>query len=295
MKKKLLIGVLIFLTGFIALFFVRLSTKNYSYSSISNFDVRQGIKGVYEQSSILSENNIKNYATAQQKYKSKNNSKVIAIDQKYEKIAAMQSQTYNFDDDEKLLRTTIDQLQALIQYEQKSGNRGHRNINMSIGVNPIHFDTMVNKIKKVGYLESIQINKTDKTNEYKELTAKRTALDKTRASLISLKSAGGSITELITLENRILEIENEIQSYGINLGDYDSENEFCTIVYTLHETYKPIPIKLINRLLMTFEWTLSKYAIFTIILLVVIGISYIGILIIEKIIEHLKPMPPNKK
>ena len=81
---------------------------------------------------------------------------------------------------------------------------------------------MILEIKKIGKLESIQIHKTDKTNEYRNLNAQRESLEKTRAALISFKGKGGKIDELINIENKIKiikiikQIKPEFEKYFFN-------------------------------------------------------------------------------
>jgi L-lactate utilization protein LutB len=77
---------------------------------------------------------------------------------------------------------------------------------------------MSTDLQKIGKLLSIQIDKSDKTNEYKDLQAKRVSLEKSHASLIGLKGHAAKVEELINLENRILELEKEIQTLGVHLG-----------------------------------------------------------------------------
>ena len=66
-------------------------------------------------------------------------------------------------------------------------------MNLAIGVPPINFDAMILSLKKVGNLKSILIDKQDKTNEFKELQAKRITLDKSLESLKKLKEYSGKI------------------------------------------------------------------------------------------------------
>ena len=41
------------------------------------------------------------------------------------------------------------------------------------------------------------------------------------------------------MENKILEVEESIQKLGVKLGEFDTENEFCTIKFSLSESGKP--------------------------------------------------------
>jgi len=204
-------------------------------------------------------NSKRNYATKEYKVKSNNsNQSAIKVDQKYEKIAEIKTKSSNFEEEEKLSRETIEKLDALIQFEQKSGNEGYRKLNLVIGVPPENFDALYNQLTKIGKVQAKQITKKDKTNEYKELNAKKQSLEKIRTSLIELKSKGGKIEEYMGLENRILEIEQQLQGLGVSLGDFDDENEFCTVQFSLLEG-KEVKIGTMQRVKVALEWTVKIY------------------------------------
>jgi len=201
----------------------------------------------------------RNYATKKYEVKSNTaNQSGIKVDQKYEKIAEIKTKSSNFEKEEKSARKTIEKLDALIQFEQKSGNKGYRKLNLVIGVPPENFDALYNQLITIGKVQAKQITKKDKTNEYKELNAKKQSLEKIRTSLIELKSKGGKIDEYMGLENRILEIEQQLQGLGVSLGDFDDENEFCTVQFSLLEG-KEVKIGIMQRVKVALEWTVKIY------------------------------------
>lgn len=185
-------------------------------------------------------------------------------EQKFEKIASLKSKSDKFEPDEKLIRGQVKKFNALVQYEHNEGNPGSRSLHLSIGVPPDAFDPFLAEMKKVGKLKSIEVTKTDKTNEYRNLKAQRASLEKTLATLAELKSKPGKIDEYMTLTNRILEIEEQLQSLGVSLGDFDSENEFCTVQMTLAEG-RFVSISLMHRLKVALEWTINYYCLFMLI------------------------------
>jgi len=132
------------------------------------------------------------------------------------------------------------------------------------------------------FLHPKEITKKDKTNEYKQLNAKKESLLKIRASLIELKSKGGKIEEYINLENRILSIEEELQGLGVQLGNYDEENEFCTIKFSLVEGVEN-KISLMHRIKVALDWTVSTYLQLMTILFFITGFVYVVLLVLEKL------------
>ncbi|HNB73409.1 MAG TPA: DUF4349 domain-containing protein, partial [Acidobacteriota bacterium] len=200
----------------------------------------------------------------------------------------LNSLTRHFDQDETRVRTLVKDQRGLIQFEQRFGLAGNRRLNLVIGVPPEQFDTAIEKIQVIGTITSIRIDKTDKTNEYKSLNAKKTSLEKTIQGLTALKGRSGQIDELINLESKILEIENEIQSLGVTLGEFDEENEFCTIRFSLlEETARVSSISLTHRLKVALYWTVQYYAI----LLASLGSGSLLILAVVTLAEKLKWLP----
>jgi uncharacterized protein YfcZ (UPF0381/DUF406 family) len=96
-------------------------------------------------------------------------------------------------------------------------------------------------------IRSTEITKIDKTNEYRQLNAKKASLEKTLASLQELKSKTGVIDDFISLNYKILEIETQMQELGVELGNFDAENEFCTIKFSLYEGAAAKSLNFIER------------------------------------------------
>lgn len=236
-----------------------------------------------------SSNSKKNYASKKYKVKSSSSSQsAIKVDQKYEKVAEIKTKSSDFEKEETTSRNTIEKLDGLIQFEQKSGNKGYRILNLVIGVPPENFDVLYSALVKIGEIQAKQITKKDKTNEYKELNAKKQSLEKIRNSLIELKSKGGKIDEYMSLENRILEIEQQLQELGVSLGDFDDENEFCTVQFSLLEG-EEMKIGIMHRIKVALEWTIKIYLRIIVIMFFLTLFAYIFLLGIDqlKLIERI--------
>ena len=243
------------ITFWLVIIFLILFIFRLTYGYTKTFDNRPSQTQFFE--SIL--NTKRNYASKKYKVRSNTtNQSPVKVDQKYEKVAEINTKSSEFDKEEKQSRNEINKFNALIQFEQKSGNKGYRKLNLVIGVPPENFDSLYNQLIKIGTVQAKQITKKDKTNEYKELNAKKSSLEKIRTSLIDLKSKGGKIEEYMDLENRILEIEQQLQGLGVSLGDFDDENEFCTVQFSLLEG-KEIKIGLMQRIKVALEWTVKIY------------------------------------
>jgi len=284
MNQRIKKGLLFFGTGFLVLFLLSLWFE---------FGIKKaGQPGAYA-SQMRQDNQMDGYlpyniASSKVVVKEKTAKQPVTFDQKYERIAAADAKTKEFNQDEKKLRELIKKYKALVQYEKKTGLEGRRFLDLAIGVYPDLFDSMVEEIKNIGSLSSLNISKNDKTNEYKDLNAKKESLIKTRASLLALKNRGGQIAEFISLENRILEIEEQIQKLGVRLGEYDEENEFCTIKFTLIEKGYEAGASMLYKIKTALEWAVKYYCLF---LLMAFFASLTAVLMVklwEKISGYIK-------
>jgi hypothetical protein len=204
--------------------------------------------------------------------------------QKYEKIATLRAKSSQFEADEIEAKTKIKNFGAVIQFEQNIGNEGRRTMQLLIGIAPSKFDSFYVEMQNIGTILGKEVTKTDKTNEFLQLNAKRISLEKIRNSLLELKGRGGRIDEYIGLENRVLEIEEQLQGLGVQLGDYDEENEFCTVKFFMAEGDEPRGISLAQRLKVAFEWTASYYALLMLGLL----LTLVAALVLSRVIEAIR-------
>ncbi len=281
MKTYIKKGFLYLAFGFVVLFCLRLA---YGYLAPTG-DILPNANVGSAGSGYSFGDGRKNYATDKLSFDGSQGVPAKSVDQKYEKVASLLSKTSTFDDDEKKVRDLIKKYNAQVQFEQSSGLPGSKRLNLAIGVQPAKFDSMVSELKGISSLVSIQINKTDKTNEYKELNAKKVSLEKTLQALLGLKTKGGSIDEQINLESKIRETETELQEMGVRLGEYDAENEFCTIKYALNEqrATSRSSISFLHRVKVALEWT-AKYYLLTLIALLAGALTIlVTVLVLDKL------------
>lgn len=216
-------------------------------------------ESIGDSSGFLSQIQQKNYASEKTKFQMKGEAAPVASSQKYEKVAYVSSRSTSFTEDEKQLHGTIRQFGAVIQYQQESGNKGNRDLRLMIGVAPEKFDSCYYAIQKIGTIKSTSITKVDKTNEYRKLNASKVSLEKNLASLNALTSQQGKIDERIMLHEKIAEVERQLQELGVELGNFDEENEFCTIQFSMYEGAAERSVPFYSRIKTALEWTVKYY------------------------------------
>jgi hypothetical protein len=207
----------------------------------------------------------------------------IASNQKFEKTASIKTKSSEFEKDDKIIKAKTKAYNAVIQYEQNLGQKGNREIHLLIGVNPALFDSFYVEIQKIGVVKATEITKVDKTNEYRELNAKKTSIQNTLKSLNELKSKGGQISDFISLNEKILEVEERLQELGVELGNFDAENEFCSVKLSLYEGATEKNISIIHRIKVSLEWTIKYFALIVFTLLGMSATIFFILLILDKL------------
>lgn len=203
--------------------------------------------------------------------------------QKYEKTATVASKTEHFEDDEILIRKTTASFDGSTQYEQSQGRKGDRQLYLSIGVKPAVFDSFYRVIQTIGTLRSTEIIKVDKTNEYRQLIAKMTSLQNILSSLNDLKNKNGAIGDFILLHDKILEIQTQLQELGVNLGNYNTENEFCTLHFSLAERAAVKETGMFQRIKTALEWTIEFYAMAVFAMACVMLVAFLLLVIVDRL------------
>jgi hypothetical protein len=266
-----------FISLFVVLFLFRLL---YGYMAIDT-----NIGSDYSENFFSSIENLrKNYAS--EKISMKGDIQIsqnMASNQKFEKTASIKTKTSEFEKDERQLKSKSKSYNAVIQYEQNLGQKGNRQIHLLIGVNPTMFDSFYNDILKIGVVKAMEITKVDKTNEYRQLNAKKASIEKTLQSLNELKTKGGQISDFVTLNDKILEIEAKAQELGVELGNFDAENEFCTVKISMYEGATSKNVSFIHRLKVALEWTIKYFAIMALTTLILTVTIFVLLLIVDKL------------
>jgi hypothetical protein len=284
MKKGLKKGLIIYGVGFLAVLVIRLV---YGYATYG--DATVSTPGYFAYGLNVNNNDQSggnpmsgwNKASEKRIVAKTGGTGTVTVEQKYEKVAHISSESSAFEKEQKRARDLISSFKAVIQYEQNSGLKGNRSLNLVIGIVPEKFDEFTDQIRGIGKLQSILINKTDKTSEYRDLNAKRKSLEESIESLIALKKRGGRVEEYIKLEEKILETKKQIQDLGVKLGDYAAENELCTAQFTLYEKAL-YSYSFIRSLRISLVWAVQLYLVMTICAFLGALTILIGLKIIEK-------------
>lgn len=207
---------------------------------------------------------------------------------KFEKIAYVKSITPAIEKEEAIFLAAVSRFGCVIQYEKKSGIRYNRVSHFLVAVRPANFDSFYTVVQRLGEPAGKEMSNIDKTNEYRALLEKKSALQQTLFSLSGLKGDGrqGFVRDL---QNEIDKMEASAQKVEADLANFHSGNDFCTVRLSLYETTMNDNEGSVTSLKGAFHWAVKTYPLALLILLAVV---------IFKVAERMKIselFPPKPK
>lgn len=172
----------------------------------------------------------------------------------YERSGQLALATQAFDDDEARIRSAVTVHQALVLNEKISGLVREQRLVLELGIHPDRFDELMNQLCGIGHLESVSVQQRDRTDEFRRLHAQRQSLTKRNAAVLKLRATKNlSMDDTLRLEQRLQDIDKEVQTVGLQIGDLLSKESLYHVYVALAE-YDPG-----SRLDPTYIWPQLRY------------------------------------
>jgi hypothetical protein len=157
----------------------------------------------------------------------------------YEKTAQISAGSTAFADDEARIRKALADHQAVVFSEKATGISPERSLALGISVRPDKFDALLHALTEIGQVGAITVQQHDRTTEFRRLHAQRQSLKKYQEAILKLRASDKlTVEEALKLEQKIQEIEKELQTLGVQLGDLLGKEPSYNLFVTLQE-YQP--------------------------------------------------------
>lgn len=145
--------------------------------------------------------------------------------------------------------TEFDDAQAQIEAITKNHNgyfenldqdsySDYRNAYYLIRVPAEEFDAFMKEAQEIGTVTSISQNAADVSENYYDIESRLETAKTKLARLQELLSKAENMSDIITIENEIADVQWEIDDLSGSLKRYDSEIEYSTVTLNLHEVYR---------------------------------------------------------
>src|SRR5262249_37355639 len=145
----------------------------------------------------------------------------------------------------------------------------NRRLALEVGVAPEKFDDLVAQLRQIGHLDTVNVQQRDRTAEFRRLHTQRQALKKHQETIMKLRGvAQPSLEDTLKLEQKIQDLEKELQTLGNQLGDLLGKESYYHVYLSLSE-YQPgsrldhtysVPARIAHAFVWAAVWWLASAA-----------------------------------
>jgi conserved exported protein of unknown function len=167
----------------------------------------------------------------------------INSDRKIEKIFDYTFETINYDQDHDRLTKLVDKYKGYIESSNlnidtgRNGDENIRNFGASIKIPQEESNNFKNEISKIGKIIYQSSYTNDLTSSYKDINIRLSSKEKELDKLNDLMENAKNIDETMSIEDRIIEVESEIDQLKSLLKDVDSKVTYDTFDININEVY----------------------------------------------------------
>ncbi|MBN9518576.1 DUF4349 domain-containing protein [bacterium] len=155
--------------------------------------------------------------------------------QVHEKTGRVAATTTDFTADEAAVRAALADQKAVVADETAGGVAPDRRLTIEVGVSPDRFDALVERLQRIGRLESLRVEQRDRTGEFRQLAARRQSLKKHLETVSKLSTRDNATDDSLKLAREVKDIERELETLSAQAGDFLGKESLYTVTVTLVE------------------------------------------------------------
>ena len=144
-------------------------------------------------------------------------------------------QTKEFDKTNSKLSELVDNYEGYIQNSSIYNYENRNDAYYTIRIPASSFNDFVNGTKEIGYVKSVNTSIDDVTDSYFDIEARISSLKAQKEKLDQMYSQCTTIDEIISVEQRLSEVQYEIDSYQATINNYDLLIKYSTINVSITE------------------------------------------------------------
>jgi hypothetical protein len=154
----------------------------------------------------------------------------------HEKTGRVVTTTTDFAADEAAIRALLQEHRAAVTNETSGGVAPDRRLTLEVGVSPDRFESLVERLERIGRLESLSVEQHDRTGELRQLAARRQSLKKHLEVIRKLSTRDNPSTDdSLKVAREMREVERELETLSAQAGDFLGKESFYTVSVTLVE------------------------------------------------------------
>lgn len=118
-----------------------------------------------------------------------------------------------------------------------------RSANLTLRVPAASYSAFVQALGEAGSITRTEEGTEDVTNQHIDVSARLRSLKAQEERLLALLEESGSLEELIALQDRLSEVQYQIDSYTSQLQALDDRIDYATVHVSLYEVVRYTPIE----------------------------------------------------
>ena len=208
----------------------------------------------------------------------------------HDKICRVATTTTDFAADEAAIRAVLEGQKVVVVNETSGGVAPDRRLTLEVGVSPDKFDALVERLQRIGRLESLRVEQRDLTGEFRQLAARRQSLKKNLETVNKLSVRDNPTEESLKLAREVRDIERELEILSARAGDYLGKESFYTVSVTLVEDTAGrhgTTVTLARRASNAFLWAVAWWGA-----AVVVAGAFAGALVSVRVLTQRPPAAP---
>ncbi|SFN53450.1 protein of unknown function [Pseudobutyrivibrio sp. UC1225] len=154
-------------------------------------------------------------------------------------------ETKKFDDDIAAIRDFVQSNQGYYEDSAVSGSQeyGGRRASFTARIPAANYQKFMESIGDIGSVTSTSENVEDITSSYVDAQARLKSLRTKLKRLEELEQNAQTVEELLQIEDRINDVQYQIENYTAQLRVYDNQVDYCTISINVEEVVTYTEIK----------------------------------------------------
>ena len=164
-------------------------------------------------------------------------------------------ETKKFDESIEALTGYIDENGGYVESSSVSGTEGYRYAYYTVRIPTANVDTFIEESGDIGTAISVSSSVEDVTSSYYDIEEHKKALQAQYDRLLELMETAESVEDIISIEDRMSELEYQMNSYQTQLKLYDNRVNYTTFNIDIDEVtaYTPSKQTLWSRITDQFE------------------------------------------
>ena len=152
-------------------------------------------------------------------------------------------ETKAYDESVSLLKAAVDAAQGYIEYSsQYSRGSTTRSANFTCRIPAAQYGLFLEKVQGTGSVVRTEESTEDATAQYVDLDARLKSLRTQETRLLGLMEESGSLEELLAVQDKLMEVQYQIESYTGQMKALSNRIDYATVHVYLEEveTYTPV-------------------------------------------------------